>query len=322
MPRDIVFVHIPKTAGTSLRHALRQARPDLMHLYDYGAAEPLTSPIVRDLRYGQPSSINHLRKHLPANKSVLLMGHFEASVYSDIFAADSFVTFVRQPVQRVISDYKHHVRHYGYSRSLIEFARDPAQRNKQSSYLSGMDVDTLGFIGISEDFATEVQRLSEFTGISLAPPLINEAPKEQSVEITPDVEEEILSLNESDWVLYQCAVLARSRFPKKKPLWGPVRGRASSLPGNKIKGWAIAEQGRRIVTFEMFHSGRKVGSVECDIYRPDLVSQETCPTGIGGFLVDPADFGISAGDIILRHPKLELSITLSVTSDLATQFGT
>src|SRR5262249_30417293 len=48
--RDVVFVHIPKTGGTSLRNMLQLAAPSSLFLTDYGDV-PETSPELRELIY-------------------------------------------------------------------------------------------------------------------------------------------------------------------------------------------------------------------------------------------------------------------------------
>jgi hypothetical protein len=71
--RDIVFMHIPKTAGTSLRFALAAQAGKRAVLLDYGPA-PETSPVLRD-----PAVAADLRAHVAAPQGLLLAGHFPVS---------------------------------------------------------------------------------------------------------------------------------------------------------------------------------------------------------------------------------------------------
>ena len=309
--RDIIFPHIPKTAGTSLRRALVEALPGMIHLYDYGPAERLTSPQIRRLRYSGANRLGAIRKEFPGDRPLLIVGHFEAIDYADVFALDNFITFVRDPVRRVISDYKHFVRHYGYTGTLIEFSSRPDQMNKQSRYLAGMDIEAFGFLGISENFGSELQSLENIVGASLAPMTINEAPVEQQIQPTEEECEQLSKLNSADIALYNLAIVRRSTRSCPRPIRGKIIGTATVRPNRRVEGWVVGDSGRRIVTLEIKYNGQVVGNIAGERYRPDLVDLGICATGIGGFKFAAADYGIESGQVLLCHEKFHLALDLT-----------
>ena len=71
---QIVFVHIPKTAGTAVREALFRARPEAANLCDYGADHPATNELVKQLIYSPGSGPNQLRTVLAPTPAWTLAG--------------------------------------------------------------------------------------------------------------------------------------------------------------------------------------------------------------------------------------------------------
>lgn len=220
---NVVFVHIPKTAGTSLRKTLERNLKGRVHLFDYGPNQRLTSDAVRRFRYPETigikdesvnirSLIEFWRRNerskvsvcdlAKAGKKVFLMGHFEAHQYTSLFEPSSFVTFIRKPVDRVVSEYKHFVRNLGFEGSLREFCAAPYQRNKQSRYLDGLDLDSIGFIGRVENFEVDLRQLEHVLGIKLDLKRDNVAPSNQAVEVDKSTLDLIKNLNTDDLRLY------------------------------------------------------------------------------------------------------------------------
>lgn len=95
-----LILHIPKTAGTTLRHlALQNYRPSEVFL---SYPSPLT-------RYNLIS--DWWRLHPNARRRIrLVMGHVALRTTGCIPAHYQRVTFLRDPVARVLSRYKHHAR--------------------------------------------------------------------------------------------------------------------------------------------------------------------------------------------------------------------
>lgn len=121
MSSPIFFMHIPKTAGTSLRYLLeREYRPHLEAYYP---------PQVPEL--------------LPVNSTAsAVTGHFKWGFHGSYPAR--YVTFLREPIQQVISHYRHIQRsqntdHQAYKKlSIVEFAQSDFAANIQTAYLLGL----------------------------------------------------------------------------------------------------------------------------------------------------------------------------------------
>ena len=74
-----IFVHIPKTAGTSFRHSAAQS---LKCVWDYGTNSPETSEIIKETVYS--NRYEAFRDYLEREKVDLIAGHFPASKYMNI----------------------------------------------------------------------------------------------------------------------------------------------------------------------------------------------------------------------------------------------
>lgn len=284
LPRDIVFVHIPKTAGTSLRAGLSRALPNHQRLYDYGPQEALTSKEVRALRYSPVASNLGLRGITNPGKPIFLMGHLYAIDYLQYFAQENFVAFVRDPVERVVSEFKHFARSYGFRGGLMDFARNPAHVNKQSNYLRGLDLESMGFLGVSENLEDDLFVLSRLIGVDICISRENTAPRDQILEISNSEREAILSLNRVDRDLYERAMQLRSSG-LGRPSPKNVEGHAAVLEDGSIQGWVVADEGTRLFSARIEQNGHSLIEVVCDQYRQDLFDLKISCTGLGGFRV-------------------------------------
>jgi len=95
----LVFIHIPKTAGTSLRIAFASILGDEETLWVYPRASWATPAAdVADLA---PKRLSRAR---------LVMGHFMFGLHHQLPPGSRYATVLRRPVDRVISAYFHNVR--------------------------------------------------------------------------------------------------------------------------------------------------------------------------------------------------------------------
>lgn len=93
----LIFLHIPKTAGTSLRSVIAQAYPGEECLLLYSQFEP---EVFAAIQHALP-------------KAKVLYGHVCFGVHQTLGIAGRYVTFLRDPIERVISFYSHNAREPG-----------------------------------------------------------------------------------------------------------------------------------------------------------------------------------------------------------------
>lgn len=91
----LLFCHLPKSAGTSVRQALQGVCPDLLEVY--GGELRLGGPDPEFLRRWSA------REQLPR----VVIGHFSYGVHEFLDAPARYATFLRDPVERVCSLYRH-----------------------------------------------------------------------------------------------------------------------------------------------------------------------------------------------------------------------
>lgn len=164
----LISLHLPKTAGTSLRQALESHfGPALM--LDYGDL-PLNTPRPwrewRAWRDGRRLQRDGLP---PAVHCV--HGHFLPLKYRRLEPAPVFATWLRDPVERLISHYRYwmtatdpaglpalHRRVVAQQWSLERFCLGPELRDLYHQFLWGFPVRRFAFVGIVERMEADVAR--------------------------------------------------------------------------------------------------------------------------------------------------------------------
>ncbi len=95
-----IFIHIPKTAGTTLRHLLSRhyTMHELIFVYPSDAKGFVTP--------AQFQSMSQSRKR----KTKLIFGHMLYGAHHDVMSRPSrYITMLREPTDRVVSEYHHHL---------------------------------------------------------------------------------------------------------------------------------------------------------------------------------------------------------------------
>ncbi len=199
-----IFIHVPKTAGTSFR-------------------ENILKPLYRDKFYydktmtlDKKEKVHNIKNDLilynwgipvfPENyKSYdVIGGHFSFDKYAHLNL--SMITFLRDPIERLISHYhfyKDASRLY-MDMPIIKFAEVYA--NFMTRQL-GPDLSKMAFVGFTEYYNESVSRFNNKFGLN-PPENKNKQYRKDTVNhtITGKERKIITELNEDDYKLYQDAL--------------------------------------------------------------------------------------------------------------------
>lgn len=167
----LVAVHLPKTAGTSLRVALEAAYGAGMAL-DYGD-NPLQHGRLARRGLALARSLHWAGRRLP---HACVYGHFLPVKYA-LARGTVFSIWLRDPVQRVVSRYHHYLRACAAGEtvharwglvpglSLEDFVRLPHYQNTLSEYLWGFPIRRFSFVGQVEAWKRDSERLFAMLGL-------------------------------------------------------------------------------------------------------------------------------------------------------------
>jgi len=204
-----LVVHVPKTAGTSFRHALEQFfGPDNVIL-DYGRNAAATTEIVRNHLYkpAQAKPLNELVQELSGRSKKVLIGHFPVSKYVDFFEPKNIISFVRDPLIRTCSEYMHRRRNASFEGSFCDFISASNMINIQSRFLQGIPVESV--VGLTEQYCESLMYINEAFQLELRVMKRNVGKKGGGQKFAENLSNHELEffreLNEKDLKLYLCA---------------------------------------------------------------------------------------------------------------------
>jgi hypothetical protein len=202
---------VQKTGGTSILHAAREQFGADKVLMLYGSDSRWTSPAARELaartRGDARASYAAFADHIEANRVAFFASHMSAARLRCFTPAQAF-TVVRDPVERVISQYFFFVRKRRTEDSLEEFIERPEHQNHQARALAGLDLEALGALGVLERYPEFVARLNARFNLNFAlvhrkrGGLLKEV---QALLIGKALRRRIAALNEEDAALYERA---------------------------------------------------------------------------------------------------------------------
>ncbi len=158
----IIFPHIPKTGGSSLRAALEAAYGKRL-LLDYNNSRTLSRSAQKwssmKLAFWQFS----LRQRFD-----LVYGHFDPAAYSAVIGPRAM--FFRDPAKRTVSHYYYLQQRKKLDKvSLAEFAARPQVQNiyAQLTRSRGTAVETLPYVGLTDRYSDSLKLFHAVFGVQL-----------------------------------------------------------------------------------------------------------------------------------------------------------
>jgi len=273
----LVFVHLPKTAGTSFRMSLERVFGVDKICMDYGVEYEGSSPCV--LGWFESRDLYEFYEAFMRAKYRILAGHFAANKYINLFSAQSTVTFLREPVKRVLSEYSHFKRHHGYKGTLDEFYRWDRNKNMQARMLMNVPRQALGLVGVTERYGDSLALFASRFGLKIPNVLENTDPDKvaDTVEITEEQRGEIELCNQKDCSLYRTAL--RDFELQIEMMRSGKAYTFSSLrvdEKNRLDGWAFQRENDTPVPLHFTLNGTDFRTIVAKDYR-GLLHRFGCP---------------------------------------------
>ena len=214
----LLFVHVPKTAGTSFITAMENYFGPGSLEYDYGANSPKTSPLVQGYAYRQPN-LGALHQSVLQGSTKAFCGHFPVEKYVQEFGPQNTMVFLREPIQRLVSEFLHSTRQHGYKKDFSDYYRDEYYINRQSNFAGGIPIEDFGFVGITEHYLDSIALANLHFDLDLQVLQVGmHRPKVDShYSLSSEVTQEIRTLHAKDFCLYEAGLeIFRARLKSIK----------------------------------------------------------------------------------------------------------
>ena len=293
-----IFVHIPKTAGTSFRKSLDSFFKESNVAKDYGLFfEETNNDIKKYLHQNQDpyAAVSKIKE----KDFKFIVGHFKASRYAYQIPVHDFVTILRDPVQRFYSEFQHRSnRHFDKFEGTIEdYCAVEKFCNVQSKMLAGAAWPAFGCVGLTESYNDSVRIINDTLSLDLKYMEVNKRRNDiaKGYSLTTAQIELIKQVNKADVELYE---VAKQYFQERMSLDDDslfVRGRLEFIKDNVVSGYAIPPlHNAQAVTVQVLANDHVIGEVIAKEHRKYLSLLGVNRNGYVGFEYDLGDIPVGA----------------------------
>ena len=219
---ELIFVHIPRCGGTTFSILLRSLYQDaILGDSDDQPLDP-ERPFQKNFAAWKKE-----QDQLPAPPGIrAIHGHFWAGKYDHQAPNATRVTWIRDPIKRLVSHYyfwksipemPHTLHKLMHQRnlSLLEFAQLPQMQNvMRNVFLRDRSLENFAFVGIQEHFADDLAWLERYMKWPKKKmPNYNRATHKdyQQNGLDSEAEKQLRALNQADLELYEAALQLRGR---------------------------------------------------------------------------------------------------------------
>ena len=225
----LVSIHMPKTAGTSFRGSLEEHFGDRFR-HDYQDYPLAHSPQARRQQARDRGEAARATDFAGVD---CVHGHFLPLKYLQLAERlpCTFVTWLREPVARLVSHYHYWQRAYDPGSPLVstlhrrvvvegwtleQFCLAPELRDIYSEFLWGFPLDRLDFIGITEFFPEDLRYFSrEILRNKVRPHTLNQRPAAADAALQRQIAHldraRVEAWHARDVALYRRALARRAR---------------------------------------------------------------------------------------------------------------
>lgn len=279
----VLFIHIPKTAGTSFRKSAVDFLGSDAIVRDYGIKSSETSLCVKEYCY-QKNDFLGLHSFMKNHGKALYSGHIHIAPARFVFSSTSIMTFVRNPIEQVISHFNHSSRWNGFKGNLSDFVRSRGFKNVQSKHLANMPLQLIGLIGITEQYAESISLYNDLTGHGFKERTDNVNTAKQVSVASEEIKKLIAENNILDQQLYDFSChLLKQRLAVTKTGGDWVYGLIDHLDESSVSGIAYVKGGVDAVDIDIYQGEILLAKIATTIYRPGYIQFGAPRNGFVGF---------------------------------------
>lgn len=283
--KPILFVHIPKTAGTSLHQSAIDSLGANCVERDNGNSENLTSELIKEYFYADKpyDHFGYYEAFKKADKK-WLTGHLFAERLLPLFGAENTISFVRDPIDRVISNYQFMKSIDKTSLSFEDYYQAPEETNKQFRMIGQTPWKAYHLVGTLEHYNDCLSLLSHTKQLNLEIQKLNIRQAGTNSKVSETVRSDIQKWNERDCIFFEevnAYLIARLKAHRSNIDF--CYHDMGFVPDQHVIGWAFYSGSDTAVTVDLYVDSRHTDTYVATEHRPELQVVKTPRQGHNGF---------------------------------------